>query len=80
MQLNNTKTTIPTLTSSNNSFVATTNAEMANCLNKHFLSCFNTALPQLSQSEFLYLDPDKCPSHLLCNESEVYDDRSTCWS
>ena len=43
------------------------------CMNKHFSSCFNTALPQLSQSEFLYLDPDKCPSHLLCNESEVYD-------
>ena len=42
-------------------------------MNKHFSSCFNTALPQLSQSEILYLDPDKCPSHLLCNESEVYD-------
>ena len=72
-QINNTKTTIPTLTSSNNALAATTNAEKANCLNKHFSSCFNTALPQISQCEFLYLDPDKCPSHLLCNESEVYD-------
>ena len=67
------KTTIPTLTSSNNALAATTNAEKANCLNKYFSSCFNTALPQLSQSEFLYLDPDRCPSHLLCNESEVYN-------
>ena len=72
-QINNTKATIPTLTSSNNALSATTNAEKANCLNKYFSSCFNTALPQLSQSEFLYLDPDKCPSHLLCNESEVYN-------
>ena len=50
-----------------------TNAEKANCLNKYFSNCFNTALPQLSQSEFLYLDPDKCPSNLLCNDSEVYN-------
>ena len=49
------------------------NAEKANCLNKYFSSCFNTAIPQLSRSEFLYLDPDRCPSHLLCNESEVYN-------
>ena len=35
-QINNTKTTIPTLTSSNNVLAATTNAEKANCLNKHF--------------------------------------------
>ena len=49
------------------------NAGKANCLNKYFSSCFNTALPQLSRSEFLYLDPDKCPSRLLCNESEVYN-------
>ena len=67
------KTTIPTLTSSNNALAATTNAEKANCLDKYFSSCFNTALPQLSQSEFLYLGPDKCPSRLLCYESEVYN-------
>ena len=72
-QINNTETTIPTLTSPNNVLVATTNAEKADCLNKHFSTCFNTALPQLSQIEILYLDPDKCPSHLLCSESEVYD-------
>ena len=63
------KTTIPTL---NNALAATTNAENANRQNKHFSSCFNTALPQISQSEFPYLDPNKCPIHLLCNESEVY--------
>ena len=50
-QINNTKTTTPTLTSSNNVLAATTNDEKANCLNKHFSSCFDTALPQLSQSE-----------------------------
>ena len=50
-QINNTKTIIPTLISSSNTLAATTNAEKANCLNKHFSSCFNTALPQLSQSE-----------------------------
>ena len=62
-QISTNKTTITTLTSSNNALAATTNAEKANCLNEYFSSCFNTVLPQLSQSEFLYLDPDKCPSH-----------------
>lgn len=51
--------------------VAIANVEKANCLNKHFSGCFNTVLLQLSQSEFLHLDPNQCPSQLLCSESEV---------
>ena len=72
-QINTTKTSIPALSSSNDTAIATTNAEKANLLNNYFSDCFNVRVSPLSSSDLCHLSPSLCPEHLLTNESEVYE-------
>ena len=65
---------VPTLSCNTDSETITDDKQKAKVLNEFFHSCFNTALPPLTQEE----DPEPtipvpCPEELLCTEEEVLD-------
>lgn len=71
------QSSIPTM--SHEGKTATSSKDKAEMVNDYFSTCFNTMVPPLDDPTSLptcigslELDPDKCPSDLLCTEEEVY--------